>query len=537
MYLTPRQKRKNLITILILALGVPLSVFAAWQVVQIISNASGDPTPIDIVISNVSTSSATIGWVTESSVNGAVVLVENGDDTVQEIDKRGNGKRKTHYVEMTDLEPNSQYTFEIVSGEERFTKDENGNSFKFVTAPVSSSVTTPNTVYGSGGNFSGDDFIVYIINKSQSSYPVSVVPNTSGGWAADLSGFRSTDGMSIITMNDSDNLEIIAVSGVDMGDMVEGSYSDLFDSSGELRELYSLSPEENTNLMASFADYSFEVIEEEEEDDDNDDNGDSGNETPVVPDTDDEEEFNRVFRIVYDLNWIDMVKAGENLNIVTGEDSVIVSNLRDTGFDVVWVSDDEEEGYILYGTSEEDISIEARDSRDSLTNKDEYRIHYVEVDDLDPETKYYFNIHSGNETYDSLTVTTFSTLSSAPSIASISGDVEEVPSEDSVVIVGKIYDGDDEGTSGNSVYISVMADSSGGWILPIADARSEDGSSYFSYTDGDIIKLFAVCLGESEILEKSMENVVEEDLVITVSGDANTVTYTRIPLLSDYGIN
>jgi hypothetical protein len=61
MYLTPKQKRKNIITIVILVLGIPLSVFAAWQAVQILSRASTEPIPKNVVISNVSTNSVSVG--------------------------------------------------------------------------------------------------------------------------------------------------------------------------------------------------------------------------------------------------------------------------------------------------------------------------------------------------------------------------------------------------------------------------------------------------------------------------------------------
>ncbi len=522
MYLTPKQKRKNIITIVILVLGIPLSVFAAWQAVQILSRASTEPIPKNVVISNVSTNSVSVGWVTSVSSDGAIIVVRNGSESSPVIDKRGAEKRENHYVELNDLEPNAEYTFVIVSGGERY-DNEGGTEFSFVTAPISSFVPAPNPVYGDGGSFSTDDFIVYIIDKSQSSFPVSVVPNASGGWAADLSSFRTGDDLSMISVVDSDELNLIVVSGVNEGDVINGTFTEIFDSKGKLRAIYALTPEENSNLMASFTDFDIDIAEEVD--------------TTIANTITDEVEDETVeFRIVHDLNWIDMVHAGEGLDIQTGEDSVLVTNLRDTGFDVIWLSQDEEEGYIQYGESSTSLDSEAKDIRDSLTVKGSYHVHYVEVDDLDPETQYYFGIHSGNDEYDGYDITTFATLSSAPPIGSISGDIANVPSESGAVVIGRITDGDDTGTSGSSVYASTVSDSRGGWILAIADIRNSDGSSYFSYTDGDTIDLDILCYGESTTKEELMENIESRDIELEVTGDSSFIEYTKVPLLEDYSV-
>jgi len=526
MYLTPKQRRKNTITIVALLLGIPLTVFAAWQTVQLLSRASTEPIPQDVIISNVSTNSVSIGWVTEVSSDGAVVLLENGSDSSQIIDKRGTDKRKNHYIELTDLEPNSDYTFAIVSGGERY-ESEGENSFTFVTAPISSSIPTPNPVYGDGGSFSQDDFVVYIINKSQSSYPVSVIPNASGGWAADLSGFRDGEDLSLISVQDSDSLEVVVYSGLNEGDTVSGTFAELFDSKGQLRSIYALSPEENTSLITSFSDF-----------DTSTQSGDTSVDTDdtTIDDTDTVDDTERNFRIVHDLSWEDLIKAGASLDIELGEDSVLVTNLRDTGFDVVWVSEDAEQGYVEYGEEEGSLDLEAKDIRDSLTVKDEYRTHYVEVDDLDPETEYYFDIHSGNDTYDGFSTTTFATLASAPPIGSISGDIANAPSEDGVIVVGRISDEDDDGASGNSQYASTISDSNGGWILSVADIRNSDGSAYFSYTDEDIISLDLLCYGESTTKEELMESIESRDIELAVTTSGDSIQYTKVPLLNDYSV-
>ena len=114
MKLTPHQQRQ-LKYVLILIVGVPLTVFAVYKGVQLISRAGEDPTPHDIVVSNVTSSSLTISWITDKSVNGYVIPVLNGTEQNPMLDKRGDGKRKTHYVEVKGLEPSTKYSFIIVS--------------------------------------------------------------------------------------------------------------------------------------------------------------------------------------------------------------------------------------------------------------------------------------------------------------------------------------------------------------------------------------------------------------------------------------
>jgi hypothetical protein len=92
MKLTPHQQRQ-LKYVLILIVGVPLTVFAVYKGIQLVSRAGEDPTPHDIVVSNVGSNSLTISWITDKSVNGYVIPVLNGTEQNPMFDKRG-GKEK-----------------------------------------------------------------------------------------------------------------------------------------------------------------------------------------------------------------------------------------------------------------------------------------------------------------------------------------------------------------------------------------------------------------------------------------------------------
>ena len=67
MQLTPYQK-KQLRFVLVLLLGIPATIFAVYKGVQYLSQATGDPTPQQVVISNVTNVSITLSWFTQKEV-------------------------------------------------------------------------------------------------------------------------------------------------------------------------------------------------------------------------------------------------------------------------------------------------------------------------------------------------------------------------------------------------------------------------------------------------------------------------------------
>ena len=89
MYLTPYQK-KQLLTVIILVIGIPLTIFGVYKAAQWIITASEDTQPKNIILSNLTTNSITITWTTSDRVRGSVVPVLNGSEQGTVIDKRGN---------------------------------------------------------------------------------------------------------------------------------------------------------------------------------------------------------------------------------------------------------------------------------------------------------------------------------------------------------------------------------------------------------------------------------------------------------------
>ncbi len=531
----PSKRRKDLIIIAILLIGLPILVFASYQVYQLIIRASVEAQPKNVALSNLTTSSVTVSWVTDVSATGSVVPVFNETEQSPVLDKRGSGRKYTHYVELTNLEPNTQYQFVIVSDSKKYTS-EGEKTFMFKTAPITADTPTPNPIHGSVSGASGDDVMLFAMLKDRSTYPVSAIMPRGGNWIMDISALRSISDKSLVRVSDSTNIILIAISGVNQGAFVEGTYSELFDSNGKLKDVYVLNMGNDTTLYTHFPSESILDAYSTEP---------TLTSTPTpTPVTISEpiierDPFERRYELVHDLRWIDMVTSGGAVSGVAGESSIEIVNLTDTGFSVIWVSEEREEGYVSYGTSVGSLSLDASDERDGITSRNPYYVHIVSLSRLQPETEYFFEINSGNEVYDNggskYRVTTFPTLSSPPPFDSIRGDVEGIPEHKEAVVVAHLQDEDNTGSQGKSSKIASSVDENGRWILSIADSRTEDGLSYFEYTSGDSLYIEVLTTFSTTVLQEEVEGIGERDIEIILEASEG-VGYTEVNLLDNYGI-
>lgn len=537
MYLTPYQKRQ-LKMVIALIIGIPITIFAVYQGVKYLSRAGSEAAPKDVVLTNLTTNSITVTWFTDTAADGYVVPVLNGTEQSPVRDKRGSGNRTSHYVEIKSLEPNTKYSFLIVSGSKKFTNS-SGQNYEFTTAPVDADTPIPNPIHGSVTGISGDDVIIYAFPKNKTAYPVSTTIPSGGNWIVDLSAFRKVDDKSMLKVTNDTELVLLAKNTSGKGAVLDGAYSALFDSNGKLNQTLSLKIEENSDLLSYFPDASKLGVQEVAE---------TPTPTPTpkptpkptpTPTPEPEEEpvvVDTNYQIVHDLKWIDMVTASSEISLDSGEDTVLITNLTDVGFTVVWRSTKKVDGYIKYGTSKETLSEEAWDVRDGLSSRGTYYTHSVESDRLDPSTTYYFQILTGDETYDNngelYSVKTFETLASPPPFETKSGEVVNTQTPGDWIVVAKIVDDDEAGTLGSSRYVSTIPDDNGNWILTVGDIRSEDGSSYFSFSNSDILSMYF--LGESS---KTFEYPMSTSEISLDASKVGTISsISKVKLLSDYGI-
>ena len=538
MQLTPYQK-KQIRFVLVLLLGIPATIFAVYKGVQYLSQATGDPTPQQVVISNVTNVSIVLSWYTQKEVEGYVIPVLDGVKKTPVADKRGSGKRFSHYVELRSLEPDTEYSFILLSDEERYEGGSAG-AYKAKTLKVSTDTQAPVEVHGFLEGPSIEDSIVYILFANKSTYPVSTVASSSGSWIIYLYT-QNIEDETVVKVTADTQLVLMGRKDLSNDAVLEGTFSSLFDSNGKLNQAYTFELGNIPNLISYFppqvvlGSASSTVIPVDEDE--------TPPPPPVQPDDDEDEEpvtdddtYTGPYTIKHDISWIDLTSESSSFNLQSGEDTILVTNLTNTGFSVVWRSAEKEEGYVKYGTSKTALNTEVRDYRDGFVSMGKYSSHLVESERLEADTTYYFEVYSGDEIYDNggekYSVTTHPLLSTAIPFETKSGKVINAIDPSDWVLVFKLIDNDEQGTLGSSGYLSTLPDEEGYWMTTIGDSRSEDGESYFSFSNTDILQTFFVGADSKKFdYPLSLEEVELDVLEI-----GETTTSSSVKLLSNYGI-
>jgi hypothetical protein len=161
-----------------------------------------------------------------------------------------------------------------------------------------------------------------------------------------------------------------------------------------------------------------------------------------------------------------------------------VTNVRDRAFSVSWVTDSAETGYVSYGISPGNLNINVYDDRGQATIDD---THHVTITGLNPGTTYYYEIISGDATYDN-NGSPYQ-MTTAPSLGFTLPEM----------ISGSVYRASGAEAEGTIIYISMEAsqvlsglvNSQGAWAMDIAPIRTADYQEYVAYTNDDSIYLDA----------------------------------------------
>jgi len=559
----PSRKRKQSILIIILVVGLPILLFAAYQVTQIISKASGGTDPKNIVLSNLTAYMTTISWTTDSKTNGTIQLLENDKVKLEAKDLRGTEKRYTHYVELTGLEPNTQYKFRIKSDNKEYSSSEE-KELKFRTAPITTFLPPPNPVSGDISQVSNDDVLIFLVLQDNPVATASTVLKNSKTWFMDLSVLLKSTGESQTMITDGTRLTILATNGGGKSLILKDTYSNLFDSNGRLKDpdIFFLKDDPTLDIYAEISDQSKLVIDIPSPDDPIPVDPIPVSPTPdkptpinPVPDNSpanmlttqgeesndiDYEFTNREYRIVTHLKWQELVTRAPVKFTNVGPTSIRLTNLTDSGFTVLWVSEKKESGSVRFGTSPTELDQTAYDVRDNITEKGKYYVHNVALSRLRKETKYYYEIISGDDVYDNnekkFTVTTLPITETAPPYISTSGKVLNLPEHGEAYLIASIRDDDLTGSSESSNEVSTKIDNNGNWTLTVADMRTKDGLEYFEYTDGDTLMLEVYTTSKSSIQEESMEGIDKKTIEIKLQDQGSSAPVTVVSQLSSYGI-
>lgn len=140
-------QNSNLLWIGILIIMLPFMVIGALIVNDIRSRANPQAQPQQVVISNVTSTSLTVSYYTEAAVTGTATASGAGGGNGFGRDFRDTsgteGNYKAHYIVITNLAPETEYTIAINSGGSNFTDP----AWKGKTTAVGS-VSVPSPIYG-----------------------------------------------------------------------------------------------------------------------------------------------------------------------------------------------------------------------------------------------------------------------------------------------------------------------------------------------------------------------------------------------------
>lgn len=156
-----------------------------------------------------------------------------------------------------------------------------------------------------------------------------------------------------------------------------------------------------------------------------------------------------------------------------------ITNIGPERFNVSWVTDIATVGLIKYGL-DQDLTFTSQDDRDKASgNSSKFFTHYVTVENLKPQTNYFFTILSDNKTFDN------------------NGQVYQVTTANQIqglapendVAYGIITKADNSVAEGAIVYLSLsntspqssLTTSSGNWVIPLSSSLAIGLNEYASY--------------------------------------------------------
>src|SRR3990167_6699185 len=208
-------KIPTIIVLVMLVIGVVVGGFLVRNRQIFRLGASGEITPKDVRVTNITESSLTVSWTTDNETSGAVSFGKNemlGQTLLSEVE----GQATLHSAVLTGLDPESSYFININSNETEF--DNNGVSWQASTGPVLEPTTETIVISGkildTDGNPAGGVLVYVAIGGGT---PLSTLTSNDGNWVVPISTSRTLDLTSLITIDQENTLAEISIQGGEGG--------------------------------------------------------------------------------------------------------------------------------------------------------------------------------------------------------------------------------------------------------------------------------------------------------------------------------
>lgn len=218
-----RKRIPTIFGILLLLVGITAGVYLVeLGPTNIATRALPEIVPIEVRVSNITDSSFTVSWRTEAASLGLVTYGENATNLpLPALDVRDQGSSSnrdylTHYVTLENLKPETTYYFEINSGTETSSYDNDGQPFSATTAAQVQPAEQADTAYGAvyyPDLTPAEGAFVFVMQEGGS--VLSSIVASSGTWGVPLSAMRSADLASLLNYDMEIDLLTIEVIGPD----------------------------------------------------------------------------------------------------------------------------------------------------------------------------------------------------------------------------------------------------------------------------------------------------------------------------------
>jgi len=197
--------------LVLLVVGIGVAVFVANNTTQFTGEAAPEDEPRSIQISNITDTSFTVSYTTDSDVLGSISYGTVGTDRTN-VETAGTLASRTHVITLSNLSPNTAYAFTITSGSREYT--DGGDPFVVtIASTIDTAPTEEHLVSGTILNPDGspsNGALVYVTAENGSL--LSTQTNSDGIFSLDVSSLKTADLSSYYSFSGNERMTLSAVS-------------------------------------------------------------------------------------------------------------------------------------------------------------------------------------------------------------------------------------------------------------------------------------------------------------------------------------
>ncbi len=198
-----KSKIPTIIGIALLVIGIASGVLLIQNRQIFKLGATPQISPKDVRITNITDSSFTVSWVTDTETEGFIKWGESNSSQKNLVKDEIDSESYVHITTVQSLSPETSYYFVINSKGTNF--DNNGLPWETKTGPVLAITSSRNLISGTILTSTGapaNQVLVYVSLAGSS--PLSVITSQNGGWLIPISSARTSNLNTFLNIDEQD---------------------------------------------------------------------------------------------------------------------------------------------------------------------------------------------------------------------------------------------------------------------------------------------------------------------------------------------